>query len=121
MTKRPNRLVSTSAVAVLCASTAAAVVGAAGPAAAKAKAPVWTQVSSGTGISISAEPTVVRWGQKLVVVWPRQVDPSHSSVFSRVLSPSGKAVTSIGTVAGGWSTVPNDPRVLLLGAVPTVA
>src|SRR5437660_1145990 len=79
-----------AAVMALTASTAAvAVVGSAGPAAAKVKAPVWTQISSGTGISISAEPTVVRWGQKLVVVWPRQVDPSHSSVFSRVLSPAG--------------------------------
>src|SRR4051812_42029812 len=105
MTKRPNRLVSTSAVAVICASTAAAVVGAAGPAAAKAKAPVWTKLSSGPGINISYQPRVVRWGNKLVVVWSRNVDPNHSSVFSRTLSPAGKTVGGIATVVDTWSSV----------------
>src|ERR1700712_655901 len=120
MTRRPNRAVTATAVAALTTSTAlAALVTSAGPAAAKAVAPVWTQLSAGQGVSISNQPRVVRWHGKLVVVWAQDDDNQHQSVHSRILGTNGKPIGGISNVVSGWSSVSTDPAVLLLGGVPT--
>ena len=79
----------------------------------------WTTLSAGAGINVSFEPSVARWGSKLIVVWPQKTSTGEA-IHSRVLAANGKPATPIGTVAS-WYAVNSDPAVLLLGGVPTVA
>lgn len=117
MTPRPNRLVSASAVAVLCVSTTAAVVGTAGQAAATTvkKAPVWTQLSNGKGINNSYQPSVVRFGSRLLVVWTQ-----GGAVKARVLASNAKTIGAVSPVVSGWASITPDPYALTLAGVPTV-
>ncbi len=85
--------------------------------------PVWTKLSAGEGVDGIAQPRVVRWNGRdvLVVVWAQKTDSSHSSIHSRILGTDSKAIGGISDVVTSWSSVTNDPEVLLLHGVPTVA
>ncbi|MDX6202933.1 MAG: hypothetical protein QOJ83_2433 [Frankiales bacterium] len=119
MTSRPNRVIAAATVAALTTTTAIAALAA--PAQAKAKAPVWTRLSAGSGVGISSQPRVVRWHGRLIVVWPQDTDSGHTSIRSRILGSTAKPVGGISDVVTSWSSVTSDPEVLLLGGVPTVA
>jgi hypothetical protein len=122
MTMRPSRTIYASAVAALTASTVL-LVSAAGTATATAKAKAkatvpaqaWYRVSAGSGINISYQPSVARFGSKLLVVWTQ-----GSDVKARVLGSNAKTVGGISAVVSGWYSMTPDPHALTLHGVPTV-
>ncbi|MDX6227790.1 MAG: hypothetical protein QOI76_1180 [Frankiales bacterium] len=116
MTSRPNRAIAAAAVATLTATTAIATLAA--PAQAKAKAaPVWTKLSAGAGINVSYEPSVARFGTKLLVTWPQ----GAGAINARILGSNSKPIGGISSVVSGWTSIVNDPRAFVLHGVPTVA
>jgi hypothetical protein len=116
MSHRHARAIAAAATAV---ATASAVVASmAGPAQAKAKAaPVWTKLSTGAGINISYEPSVARYGTRLLVTWPQ----GAGSINARVLGSNSKPIGAISSVVSGWTSIITDPRAFVLHGVPTVA
>ncbi|RKS72626.1 hypothetical protein CLV35_2873 [Motilibacter peucedani] len=119
MTKptRARRLGAAAAVATAVTAVSATGLAAAAPASAAVRSP-WTQLSTGEGVGLSAEPSVARWGQQLVTAWAQTTSPTSESLHTRVLDRLGRPAGAIGTVAT-WSDV-TDPSVLTLAGVPTV-
>lgn len=106
------------AAATAIATASAVVASMAGPAQAKAKAaPVWTKLSAGAGINSSNQPSVARWGTKLLVAWTQD----NASIHSRLLGSGSKTIGPIGIVVSGWASIDPNPRAVVLGGVPSVA
>ncbi|MDQ1703507.1 MAG: hypothetical protein QOF57_2759 [Frankiaceae bacterium] len=131
MTSRSHRILAGSAAAAVTTAALLAATGATTAVAypraaavhpsavsAKATASPWTTLSSGAGVNISFQPSVVRWGRQLIVVWP-QKSGSGQAIRSRILGATGTPASAVRT-AVTWSSVSSDPRVILLGGVPTI-
>lgn len=113
-----SRSAVTGALAMSLSLTAAGLSG--GSAAHAASGGVWTRLTSGSGLSLSAEPGVVRVGARLLVAWPQSPDTSTTSLHTRLLGPTGLP-TGPQTTALTWSSISSDPAAFLLGGVPTIA
>jgi hypothetical protein len=80
----------------------------------------WTQLSSGPGLSISAEPGVTRFGANLIVAWP-QADSTLTTALHTRMVGANALPTGAATNVLSWSSISSDPAVFMLGSTPTIA
>jgi hypothetical protein len=122
MGNRTRRMIAATAAAALASTTTVVAVT---EGAAQAKTPVspWIQLSSGYGVSSSAEPRVVRWNGKLLVAWSQgTTDNVHSALNTRLLSNKAKPIGGVASaLTPVWSSLSADPEPFLLNGVPTIA
>jgi hypothetical protein len=68
----------------------------------------WTRLTTSSGVRTYTEPSLVRLGSKLEVVW-KQSDSLSDSVHTRGISTAGKAESTTHTVVSGWKSIVDDP------------
>jgi hypothetical protein len=80
----------------------------------------WTRLTTSSGVSLTAEPDLVRLGKNLEVVWTQQDSLSTFSIRSKAVSLAGAAQVTH-TVTSGWSSLVNNPSVIVEGGHLLVA
>lgn len=80
----------------------------------------WTRLTTTTRLSNITEPSVVRFGGKLQVVWAQDEASSTASLRVRSISLAGAAGPTH-TVVNGWSTLINDPAPFVEGGQLKIA
>jgi hypothetical protein len=79
----------------------------------------WTRLTT-THLGNVAEPSLVRFGSKLEVVWTQDDTVDTASIRARAITLAG-AAQSTHTVVSGWSGLVDDPSVILTGGHLLVA
>src|SRR4051794_28880029 len=118
MGRAVRRMVAVGAAATL--STTIAVAGTGGAPAGAATGGVWSKLSTGSGVGISYPPSVVRYGNKLIVAWVQSSGPNTTALHTRMVASNALPTGAI-TTAADWASISADPQIFLLGGVPTIA
>jgi hypothetical protein len=71
----------------------------------------WTRLTT-THLENIAQPSLVRYGGKLEVVWTQDDTASTASIRAKAITLAGAAQTTH-TVVSGWSGLINDPAVIV--------